>query len=251
MRRIILCYNGQTNNLKMRDTMEYTTWRHIFKLDPAKELSDEALERIAESGTDGIIVGGSDGVTLDNVLHLLARIRRYSVDVALEVSTIDSVTPGFDYYFIPTVLNTDNERYIKGLHLEALEAYGHLMTQEQLITEGYCILNPHCKAAKLTEANADLTLDEVVAHAQLAEHIFHLPIFYLEYSGTYGDIDVVREVAETLEETDFVYGGGIDSAEKAAEVARYADSVVVGNVIYEDLKAALQTVKAVQKTEKY
>lgn len=27
-------------------------WRHIFKLDPNKEISDEDLERICESGTD-------------------------------------------------------------------------------------------------------------------------------------------------------------------------------------------------------
>ena len=87
--------------------MDFTTWRHAFKLDPAKTVTDEQLELLAESGTDGIIVGGTDGVTIDNVLDLLVRIRRYSVPVALEVSTVESVTPGFDYYFIPTVLELD------------------------------------------------------------------------------------------------------------------------------------------------
>lgn len=37
--------------------MDYQSWRHAFKLDPAKEISDEALEQLAESGTDGIIIG--------------------------------------------------------------------------------------------------------------------------------------------------------------------------------------------------
>ena len=55
--------------------MDFTTWRHAFKLDPAKPVTDDQLELLAESGTDGIIVGGSDGVTLDNVLDLLVRIR--------------------------------------------------------------------------------------------------------------------------------------------------------------------------------
>ena len=59
--------------------MDFTTWRHAFKLDPEKTVTDDQLELLAESGTDGIIVGGTDGVTLDNVLDLLVRIRRYSV----------------------------------------------------------------------------------------------------------------------------------------------------------------------------
>mgnify|MGYP002515118958 CR=1 FL=1 len=41
-----------------------------------KEISDEALEKVCESGTDAVIVGGSDGITLDNVLQLLMRICR-------------------------------------------------------------------------------------------------------------------------------------------------------------------------------
>ena len=41
---------------------EYLTWRHVFKLDPNKEISDRDLELLCESGTDAIIVGGTDGV---------------------------------------------------------------------------------------------------------------------------------------------------------------------------------------------
>lgn len=61
--------------------MDNYNFQHLFKLDPAKSIDDEALTKIAESGTDGIIVGGTDGVTLENVLDLLARIRRFSVPV--------------------------------------------------------------------------------------------------------------------------------------------------------------------------
>ena len=92
----------------------------------------------------------SDGVTLENVLDLLARFRRFSVPLALEVSTVESVTPGFDYYFIPTVLNTTDSKWLNGLHHEALREYGHMMNFDELVTEGYCILNPDCTAAKVT-----------------------------------------------------------------------------------------------------
>src|SRR5690606_14263974 len=171
--------------------MDFQTWRHVFKLDPAKSISDGQLERICESGTDAILIGGSDNVTLDNVLDLMARVRRFTVPVVLEVSTIESMTPGFDYYFIPTVLNSDNPLWIKGLHHEAIREYGEIMDWEELIPEAYCILNPACKAAELTGAKTDLSAEDVLAYARMAEHFFRLPIFYMEYSGAYGDRELV------------------------------------------------------------
>ena len=59
------------------------------------------LERICESGTDAIIIGGTDGVTLENILDLMARVRRYTVPCVLEISSIETVTPGFDLIFYP------------------------------------------------------------------------------------------------------------------------------------------------------
>ncbi|MGE7691918.1 heptaprenylglyceryl phosphate synthase [Lysinibacillus sp. NPDC097214] len=226
--------------------MDYLEWRHVFKLDPAKDISDEALERICESGTDVIIVGGTDGITLDGVLDLLVRVRRFEVPIALEISNIDSVTPGYDYYFIPTVLNSDDPKWIKNLHHEAIKEYGDIMVWDELVAEGYCILNPSCKVAEVTNAKTDLSIDDVVAYARMAENFFRLPVFYVEYSGTYGDIEVVSAVKNELKNTRLFYGGGITSANQAAEMAKYADTVVVGNIIYQDLKAALATVKAVK-----
>ena len=222
-------------------------WRHVFKLDPNKEISDEGLEKICESGTDAVLVGGSDGVTLDNVLQLLMRIRRYTVPCALEVSTIDSVTPGFDSYFIPTVLNSKDPKWIVDLHHAAMKEYGEIMDWDEIFVEGYCVLNPEAKVAALTEAKTDLNTEDVVAYARMAERMFHLPVFYLEYSGTYGDPELVAEVKNSLNETKLFYGGGIETKEQASEMGELADTVIVGNVIYTNLSEALKTVKAVKK----
>ncbi len=225
---------------------DFREWRHVFKLDPNKEISDEHLDAVCESGTDAIIVGGSDGVTLDKVLHLMSRIRRYTVPVVLEISTIESVTPGFDLYFIPTVLNSSDTRWIMGLHHEAVKEYGDVMNWDEMIMQGYCILNEECKAAKLTGAKATLSKDDTIAYAIMAEKMFSLPIFYLEYSGTYGDKEIVEAVKNNLQTTKLFYGGGIKTVEQAMEMARFADTVVVGNIIYEDVNAALKTVHAVK-----
>jgi len=222
-------------------------WRHVFKLDPNKEISDADLEKICESGTDAVLVGGSDGVTLDNVLQLLMRIRRYTEPCALEVSTIDSVTPGFDSYFIPTVLNSKDPKWIVDLHHGAMKEYGEIMDWDEIFVEGYCVLNPEAKVAALTEAKTDLNTEDVVAYARMAERMFHLPVFYLEYSGTYGDPELVAEVKNSLNETKLFYGGGIETKEQASEMGELADTVIVGNVIYTNLAEALKTVKAVKK----
>ncbi|OCA82930.1 heptaprenylglyceryl phosphate synthase [Pseudobacillus wudalianchiensis] len=221
-------------------------WRHVFKLDPNKEIDDSVLEQVCESGTDAVIIGGSDGVTLDNVLNLMARIRRYTVPCVLEVSTIESITPGFDLYFIPTVLNSRNTEWVTGLHHQAVKEYGELMEWEEIYMEGYCIANPDCKAAALTEAKAPLEIEDITAYAMMAERMFQLPLFYLEYSGTYGDLAAVKAVRETLEKTVFFYGGGITGPEQAKEIAQYADVIVVGNAVYENVDKAIETVTAVK-----
>ena len=221
---------------------DITKWRHVFKLDPDKYISDEDLERVCESGTDAIIVGGTDGVTLEKVLDLMARVRRYTVPCALEVSTIDSITPGFDFYFIPTVLNSKETKWITELHHEAVREYGEIMNWDEMFVQGYCILNENCKVAKLTNAQTNLTVEDVKAYAMMAEKMFHLPIFYLEYSGSYGDPEIVSEVKKMLDKTTLFYGGGIETAEQAKEMAAHADVIVVGNIIYTDIEAALKTI---------
>ena len=222
---------------------DFREWRHVFKLDPNKEISDDQLEIICESGTDAIIVGGTDGITLENVLDLMARIRRYSVPCVLEVSTIETVTPGFDLYFIPTILNSSDPKWITGFHHQAVKEFGEIMDWEEIVMEGYCILNEECKAAKLTNANTELTNEEVTAYAVMAEKMFHLPIFYIEYSGKYGDVNLISDVKKSLEKTVLFYGGGISTIEQAKEMAKHADVIVVGNAIYENFDLALETVK--------
>ncbi|MBM7553415.1 heptaprenylglyceryl phosphate synthase [Thalassobacillus pellis] len=218
-------------------------WQHVFKLDPNKDISDENLEKICDSGTDAVIVGGTDDVTLDGVLNLLARIRRYAVPCVLEISNLESITPGFDFYFIPMVMNSQDKTWMMDMQHQAVKEYGDLMDWEELFVEGYCILNPDAKAFKHTNSRLP-DREDVIAYARMAEHMYHLPVFYLEYSGIYGDAGLVEEVKSTLNKTKLFYGGGITNAEQAKEMKQHADVIVVGNVIYEDIKSAIKTVKA-------
>lgn len=218
-------------------------WKHVFKLDPERELTDEALERICLSGTDAVLVGGSSGVTFDNTVDLLARIRRYEVPCVLELSDREAVVPGFDMSFLPVVLNARDADWIVGQHQKAIKEYGAVLDWDELMTEGYVILNPDSTAARITEADTALDAKDLVAYARMADRMFRMPIFYVEYSGTFGDMALVRKARDVLTGSRLFYGGGIDSLDKARQAAEAAHTIVVGNVIYRDLGAALDTVK--------
>ncbi|MDQ6422470.1 heptaprenylglyceryl phosphate synthase [Paenibacillus sp. LHD-117] len=225
----------------------YSHWRHAFKLDPDKNISDEALDAVCLSGTDAIIVGGSSGVTFENTVDLMSRIRRYEVDCALEVSTLEGAVPGFDGYFVPLVLNTDRAEWIIGRQLEGLKEYGTFVPWDETAAQGYIILNEEATAAKLTGAKAPRDEEELIAHVRMADRLMRLPVIYLEYSGRFGDMELLKQASRHVSQARLFYGGGIDSAEKAGMAAEHAHTVVVGNILYNDLQAALSTVGAVKR----
>ncbi|WP_440896566.1 heptaprenylglyceryl phosphate synthase [Amphibacillus sp. Q70] len=218
------------------------TWKHVFKLDPAKSLTDQQLDQICQSGTDAVIVGGTDNITLDSVLDLMSHIRRYTVPCVLEVSTLDAITPGFDLYHIPIVLNSQDKKWMIDIQHQAVKEYGQMIDWSDVATEGYLILNPEAKAYQLTDCRLP-DADDVIAYAQIAEHMLRLPILYLEYSGTYGDPNLVKSVKQELKETQLVYGGGITTLDQAREMAEFADTIVVGNSLYDNFDQAIETAK--------
>jgi putative glycerol-1-phosphate prenyltransferase len=229
---------------------DYRVWKHVFKLDPDKDITDEDLERVCMSGTDAILVGGSSGVTYDNTVDLMSRIRRFELPCVLEVSHPDAIAPGFDLYFIPIVLNAQDPEWITGHHLRALEEWGAVMPWDQIIPEGYIILNGDSSAARLTNARTDLTAREAEAYARMADKLFRLPICYIEYSGVFGDMQLVDRARSALNEgAQLFYGGGVDDPSKAEQAAQAADTVVVGNIIYENIDRALETVAAVKSLQ--
>ncbi|RIX47346.1 heptaprenylglyceryl phosphate synthase [Paenibacillus nanensis] len=227
----------------------FSAWRHVFKLDPDKELSDEALDALCMSGTDAILIGGSSGVTFENTVDLMSRVRRYEVDCALEVSTLDGAVPGFDGYFVPLVLNTDKAEWIIGKQIEGLREYGTFVPWEETAAQGYIILNEDATAAKVTGANASLNEEELVAHIRMADRLMRLPVIYIEYSGRFGDMKLLKSARKAVQHASLFYGGGIDSGEKAKLAAEHAHTIVVGNIIYSDLEAALSTVQAVKSAQ--
>jgi putative glycerol-1-phosphate prenyltransferase len=227
---------------------DWHRWRHVTKLDPERHLPQQALDLVLSSGTDAVILGGSTGVTQEAVSSLLSRLQDAPIPVALEVSSLEAAMPGPALFLIPLVLNTADSDWLIATQTEALTKllpiYGPIIPWHLLLPEAYLILNPACTAARLTGAVAPLETARAAAYAAFAGRVLRLPLLYVEYSGAFGDMQLLQAIKENCGEAHLVYGGGINSAERAAAAGEIADTIVVGNLVYERPDMLKETVRA-------
>ncbi|MDI6867206.1 phosphoglycerol geranylgeranyltransferase [Methanoculleus sp.] len=226
----------------------WKTWTHVTKLDPDKRLPAGAVEEIATSGTDALMLSGTLNVTRENLLELLDQVSPYGLPVVVEPASPDCAIfdGGVDHLFVPSVLNTNEVRWIVGKHYTWLLNSGNGINWEMVVPEAYIVLNPDSAVGRVTGADCNLSAREVAAFAEVADRYFRFPIVYIEYSGRYGDPRVVQAAAGAVQDALLYYGGGIRSAEQAAEMGRYADTIVVGNAVYEEgIEVLRATVRAV------
>jgi phosphoglycerol geranylgeranyltransferase len=99
-------------------------WKHITKLDPDKQITEAALETIVESGTDAIMISGTQNITDKNVSHLITLLKEYKIPKILEPATPDAVVyEDIDYIFVPLVLNSIDLEWIIGKHIEWIKTH--------------------------------------------------------------------------------------------------------------------------------
>jgi phosphoglycerol geranylgeranyltransferase len=219
-------------------------WRHITKLDPDRKNPSELIKKVLESGTDALMISGTQGITPNKVQKLLNAVKGEGVPVILEPVKSEAVTFNVDYVFVPAVMNSLDRWWLIGAHIDWLMALARSrkgVPWRKIVPEAYIVLNPKSAVARVTNCNTNLSINEVEAYSMFADSFLRFPIVYIEYSGTYGNPKIVRRVHENLREAKLFYGGGIDSREKAKEMAHYA-TIVVGNILYEDPEKYLDTI---------
>ncbi|MBI4363008.1 MAG: heptaprenylglyceryl phosphate synthase [Euryarchaeota archaeon] len=215
-----------------RDGGPWRSWRHVTKLDPDRPITPETVRRVVEGGTDAIMVSGTLGVTRKKVARLREMIGPVDIPVVLEPSDARLVEfEGFDRVFVPTVLNSGDPTYIAGKHA-AWAGRSPDILWERVVPEAYIVLNPDSAVGRLTRARP-LDPETCAGYARVAERYFQFPIVYMECSGALGDPRAVQAIREKLTRATLFYGGGIDTREKAQQMARWAHTIVVGNVLYE------------------
>jgi phosphoglycerol geranylgeranyltransferase len=225
---------------------DWKNWKHITKLDPDKEIPKESVEDIVTSGTDALMLSGTLNVTKENLTHLREQVKEYGVPMVIEpADPSGAIFEGVEGLFVPSVLNTLDTTWIVGKH-EYWVKKDKTIKWDMVVPEAYIVLNPVSSVGRVTKAVCSLQAEDVCAYATVAEKYFRFPVIYLEYSGTYGNPEIVKAVSKTLENSLLYYGGGINSKDKAIEMAKYADTIVVGNAVYEKgSKTLKETVSAV------
>jgi phosphoglycerol geranylgeranyltransferase len=229
-------------------TMKWKDWVHVTKLDPDKHLKPGDIDAIATSGTDALMLSGTLNVTKENLLNLQKQISSYGLPLVMEPAGPEALLiNGIDYVFVPSVMNTTDVQWIVGKHRNWVQQQNGKIPWDCVVPEAYIVLNPASSVGKVTKATCDLKAEEVAAYTAVADHYFHFPIIYIEYSGMYGNPAMVKAASEAINNSILYYGGGINSAERAAEMGKYADTIVVGNAVYDQGAAVLKaTVDAVQ-----
>ena len=230
------------------NVMKWKDWVHVTKLDPDKQLKPGDIEAIAASGTDALMLSGTLNVTKENLAALQKQLKAYDLPLVMEPAGPEAVLlQGIDYVFVPSVLNSMDVQWIVGKHRLWVQQQSGKIPWEYVVPEAYIVLNPNSSVGKVTKSVCDLKAEEVAAYVAVADHYFHFPIVYLEYSGTFGDPIVVKAASDALDNSILYYGGGINSAEKAVLMSKYADTIVVGNAVYDQGAAVLKaTVDAIQ-----
>jgi phosphoglycerol geranylgeranyltransferase len=227
----------------------WSSWDHILKIDPDKDLVDgETFEDVCETGTDALEIGGTTGMTRENMSEVIEACAKYDVPLYQEPSNPAVVIDddALDGYLIPTVFNASDTFWITGAHKEWVRIEDG-MDWDRTHTEAYIVLNPESAVAEYTDADCDQSAEDVASFARVAEKMFGQRIVYIEYSGTFGDTEKVSAAQEALDDATLFYGGGIHDYETAYEMGQHSDAIVVGDLLHDEgVDAVRETVEGVK-----
>lgn len=211
------------------------SWERLIKLDPEREHKEAMLDQVSKAQVDALVLGGTWGVTARNAtdLALALRARKVRRPIWQEVSSECGIAFGVDGYLFPIVLNALDVDVLTRNYVRSLRSYRAVIPWNRCEAIGYIVMNDACAVAKRSRAEIPRDLEDVLAYAAYGTRLCGMKTLYLEYSGKFGDARVPQEVKRAFPHIHLVYGGGIESLEQLNCMKRFADTVVVGNALYE------------------
>jgi len=212
---------------------------HMTLIDPAKQAPSESGKMAAKAkrtGTDAIMVGGSTGITQENLDSTVDHIKkRCDLPVIYFPSGANAIARRCDAIYFMSMLNSKNVKNITGEHWRGAPVIKKLGLET--ISMGYIIVEPGMKVGEVGEA--DLVRRSDVARAigyAMAAEFFGMDLVYLE-AGSGAPEPVPSEMVQGVRESidiPLVVGGGVTSVEKAAGVARAGANIVVTGTLVEN-----------------
>ena len=210
---------------------------HMALLDPDKqppEVAGEIARRMKEAGTDAVMIGGSTGVTSENLGQTAKAIKEYSgLPTIYFPGGPDAMSAEVDSIFFMSLMNSSDLKWVMGAQVYAAPYIKKLGIEA--IPMGYIVVEPGMKVGEVGKANLIKRdeIDKAVAYA-LACEMYGMSFAYLE-AGSGADRPVPPEMISAVKKAisiPLIVGGGIRTPE-AAEAARKAgaDVIVTGTFI--------------------
>jgi phosphoglycerol geranylgeranyltransferase len=209
-------------------------------IDPAKQSASASAEIAAKAcraGTDAIMVGGSTGVTQENLDETVGQIKRAcKLPVIYFPSGASVISRKCDAIYFMSMLNSRNVRNVSGEHARGAPMIKKLGIEP--ISMGYVIVEPGMKVGEVGEAELVQRgdLNTLIGYA-IATEFFGMDLLYLEAgSGAPEPVPVpmVKAARESVQ-IPLVVGGGIVTPKQAADLAAAgADIIVTGTLVEND-----------------
>lgn len=210
---------------------------HMTLIDPEKqspEGSAEIARKAGKLGTDAVMVGGSTGVTQENLDGAVDQIKKaVRLPVIYFPSGANAIARHCDAVYFMSMLNSRNIKNVTGEHSRGAPVIRKLCLET--LSMGYVIVAPGMKVGEVGEADL-IQRDDIpraVGYA-LAAEMFGMDLFYLEAgSGAPAPVpaEMVKAVRESVE-MPIVVGGGITEADHASALVKAgADIVVTGTLV--------------------
>ncbi len=229
---------------------------HMALLDPDKqpaEVAGEIARRMRDAGSDAVMIGGSTGVTSENLSKTALAIKECSgLPTIYFPGGPDAMSADVDSIFFMCMMNSTDLKWVMGAQVYAAPYIKKLGIET--IPMGYIIVEPGMKVGEVGKAKPIKhdEIDKAVAYA-LACQMYGMDYAYLE-AGSGASTPVPPEMISAVKaaiDIPLIVGGGIRTPE-AAEAARKAgaDIIVTGTFIEqcnddEKLKAVVKASKGI------
>ncbi|MFW6083357.1 MAG: geranylgeranylglyceryl/heptaprenylglyceryl phosphate synthase [Thermoplasmatota archaeon] len=221
---------------------------HMGLIDPDEQAPEEAAElaKILEnSGSDAIMVGGSTGITKEN----LDKTVKYMVDkVDIPIihfpTTAGAMSEHVNAVYFMSMLNSKDLSKVIGEQVVGAPIIKKMNIEP--ISMGYVIVEPGMKVGEVGKADL-LPRDEpeMVVNYGLAAQYLGMKLFYLEAGSGSPDPVPVEMIKSYKENVDIplIVGGGIRNYKQAQKIAEAGADIIVTGTVLEESKNVSKKMK--------
>jgi len=225
---------------------------HMGLIDPdeqSPEESGELAQALENVGSDSVMVGGSTGITQENLDKTVKEMKNViDLPIIHFPTEAGAISPHVDAIYFMSMLNSKDLNKVVGEQVAGAPYIKKLGIQP--LPMGYVVVEPGMTVGEVGKADPIPRDDPQRAVSfGLAAQYFGMKLFYLEAGSGAPEPVPVKMVSACKENLDIpiIVGGGIREPEQAERIAEAgADVIVTGTVLEESSNINLKLKKLIK-----